>query len=282
MVKMMLASVIRRIYSILFSSRTADKILNNIPSIVHYHCDDEFIEKFEEIIIIGDIHGCYDEFQLLLERIHQGVDNPKKILKICAGDLINKGPKSKEVLEYFMKNQDDCISVRGNHDQVMINEYINYIKTGDIAEKNSWLKELTLDGHFEFLRQLPYTIRIPKLNILIVHAGLLPDVSLENQQLVDMIEMRNIVENGDNVRVATKHNDEGVAWASVWQGPWHIYFGHDARRKLQEHPYATGLDTGVVYGNELTAKFVMGPRKGHLVSVKALQMWNDPNKKTKK
>lgn len=74
----MLASVIRRIYSILFSSRTADKILNNIPSIVHYHCDDEFIEKFEEIIIIGDIHGCYDEFQLLLERIHQGVDNPKK------------------------------------------------------------------------------------------------------------------------------------------------------------------------------------------------------------
>lgn len=181
-----------------------------------------------------------------------------------------------------MKNQDDCISVRGNHDQVMINEYINYIKTGDIAEKNSWLKELTLDGHFEFLRQLPYTIRIPKLNILIVHAGLLPDVSLENQQLVDMIEMRNIVENGDNVRVATKHNDEGVAWASVWQGPWHIYFGHDARRKLQEHPYATGLDTGVVYGNELTAKFVMGPRKGHLVSVKALQMWNDPNKKTKK
>ncbi|OTF80471.1 hypothetical protein BLA29_012896 [Euroglyphus maynei] len=42
-----------------------------------------------------------------------------RILKICTGDLINKGPKNKQVLDYFMNNQDDCISVRGNHDHVM-------------------------------------------------------------------------------------------------------------------------------------------------------------------
>lgn len=78
MVKMMLASVIRRIYSILFSTRTADKLLNNIPSIVHHVCNDEFIEKFDEIIVIGDIHGCYDEFQLLLERIHRNIPDPKR------------------------------------------------------------------------------------------------------------------------------------------------------------------------------------------------------------
>ena len=177
-----------------------------------------------------------------------------------------------------MKNQDNCISVRGNHDQVMVNEYIKYVQTGDLLEKNNWLKELTLNDHFEYLKQLPYTIRIPKLNILVVHAGLLPNVSIENQQLVDMIEMRNIIENEDNVQVATKHDDKGVAWASIWPGPWHIYFGHDAKRKLQEHPYATGLDTGVVYGNELTAKFVMGPRQGQYVSVKALKIWKNINK----
>lgn len=64
------------------------------------------------IYVIGDIHGCFDTFMALLKKLPEGA-------RIClAGDLIDRGPKSKEVVQYVIDNDIDC--VQGNHEDMMI------------------------------------------------------------------------------------------------------------------------------------------------------------------
>ena len=70
-----------------------------------------------------------------------------------------------------------------------------------------------------------------------------------------MVNMRNLLygdyfEDG-GIR-ATKSDQEGEPWAPNWRGPQFVYFGHDARRGLQQQEFCLGLDTGCVYGNQLT------------------------------
>ena len=48
-------------------------------------------------IIIGDIHGCFDEFEALLEEI--GITDEDEIISL--GDIVDRGPKSVELYEYF-------------------------------------------------------------------------------------------------------------------------------------------------------------------------------------
>jgi serine/threonine protein phosphatase 1 len=49
-------------------------------------------------IVVGDIHGCYDELMALIDKVKLQDDDRV----VSVGDLITKGPKSKQVLELFM------------------------------------------------------------------------------------------------------------------------------------------------------------------------------------
>jgi hypothetical protein len=55
------------------------------------------------------------------------------------------------------------------------------------------------------------------------------------------------------LEASERRHPAGKAWASVYRGPTHCFFGHDASRKLQLEPWATGLDGGCVYGGALYA-----------------------------
>lgn len=69
-------------------------------------------KKYESVWILGDIHGCFETFKALLKKLPEDA-------KIClVGDLIDRGPKSKEMVQYVIDNDIDC--VKGNHEVMMI------------------------------------------------------------------------------------------------------------------------------------------------------------------
>lgn len=116
------------------------------------------------------------------------------------------------------------------------------------------------------MQHLPYTISIPSQRITVVHAGLVPGVPYEQQSFENMVTIRNVYPdseepaNANTQWVGTSKGGAGEAWAKVWSEPpqsetfhhHHVYFGHDAKRGLQQHAYATGLDTGCCYGEKLS------------------------------
>ena len=66
---------------------------------------------------VGDLQGCYDELQLLLERVDF---NPTKINFILWGDLVARGDKSLECLRFVKSLGNAAQTVLGNHDLHLI------------------------------------------------------------------------------------------------------------------------------------------------------------------
>ena len=100
---------------------------------------------------------------------------------------------------------------------------------------------------------------------VVLHAGALPGVPIEQQSRENLITMRSVRDDGTGTKKLKGH-----PWAALWRGPERIVFGHDAIRGLQEYGLATGLDTGCVYGRELTGLILP---VGELISVPAARAY---------
>ena len=219
--------------------------------------------------MIGDIHGCYDELVELLDKCNGRDPN---LCVIFVGDLMNKGPKSVEVVRLVRGMGAYC--VRGNHDEVSLREWQKYWEGGiPLSDDYQWLKSFSNDD-LVWVSELPYTISIPSKNIIVVHAGLVPGVGLECQHLDDLLHMRDVLFAPLSSKWTgyKKPHVDSVPWASAWPGPEHVYFGHDARRFFQSYDHATGLDTGCVYGGKLTAVFPL--EGGRTVQVKSHRIYH--------
>lgn len=273
------SNVLNRLTPIITITMSSHKSIK-IPDPTQKHVTVRDVRRFKHVLVIGDVHGCYDEMLALFDKVGIDMQN-ENMLKVFVGDLVNKGPKNTEVLDAVI-NMPFAMSVRGNHDELVLRETYGLIQNKSYVSKpnNEWMTKLSIE-HLLYLRNLPYTISLPDLAVVVVHAGLVPEVSLADQVPHDMISMRNLIKSNHSSEQcsykATSKEMEGEPWATLWPGPEHVYFGHDAKRGLQRHLHATGLDTGCVYGRKLSAIFIHGPMEGKVVSVAAKQIYKKPD-----
>ena len=222
--------------------------------------------SYARTILIGDVHGCLPELERLLHEVAFDAASDRVIL---VGDLTAKGPDSAGVVA--MARERGFGAVLGNHDaKVLSLRQAGSLDATRAAEPGTHAHVAARlgAGDWRYLEELPLYLSLPDLATLVVHGGLVPGVPLTEQPRHLLLNMRSITPKGE----PSKRVHDGVPWGSRWPGPTHVVFGHDAVRGLQQHPYATGLDTGCVYGRALTA-LILPERR--LVSVPARRAYVD-------
>lgn len=208
------------------------------------------------LILIGDVHGCVDELQALLRAV--GHHRSDKV--VLVGDLVAKGPDSQGVVQ--LAREVRAWAVRGNHDDHVLRCRFRPPGSRPLKPHHQQVVDTLKPADWAYLERLPLYCRFKEHNLLVVHAGIVPGTPLRQQRIDNLLNLRSIAPDGR----PSKKVEGGVPWASRWEGPEQIVFGHDAVRGVQQHPFATGLDSGCVYGRELTALIL--PEK-RFVSVKA-------------
>lgn len=125
---------------------------------------------------IGDVQGCYDELCDLLDLIRF---DPAEDRLCFAGDLVNRGPKSLEVLRLVAGLGDRALSVLGNHDLHLIAaaEHVR-VRKGDTLDEI--LQAEDKDRLLQWLRRCAAMYRDPQLDFYLVHAGLAPQWSADD------------------------------------------------------------------------------------------------------
>jgi len=212
-------------------------------------------------IVVGDIHGCFAELVELLERVELGVTDRV----VAVGDLIVKGERNREVLELFI-NDPRFASVLGNHDLALLRHWRGEAVTLKPAQERA-RDELRADRerYAGYLASLPAQINLGAH--LVVHAGIRPLVPLTEQAIEDLTELRTL---GPDRTSRT-----GLPWYTMYNGPQTVLFGHWPAPDVRRAKYALGLDTGCVYGFQLTAYII---ETGEFVQVQARRAYEQPKR----
>src|SRR3954470_7459196 len=242
---------------------------------------------------IGDVQGCFDELQALLERLRFG----KKDRLWLVGDLVNRGPKSLEVLRFVRKLGNRALTVLGNHDLHLVIQHEGLERPRKDDTLDDVLAAPDREDLVDWLRTRP--MMHAEAGYAMVHAGLLPQWGIKRAlELAGEVEkalrtanyrdflsnmygskpdrwsdalrgwdrLRVIVNAMTRMRFATPEGkmDFKAKGAKAPKGyrPWfdlrpkekqRLVFGHWSALGLKVTGRLAALDSGCVWGGKLTA-----------------------------
>jgi serine/threonine protein phosphatase 1 len=205
--------------------------------------------------VVGDVHGCFHLLRKAM-RVAGFMEGRDRLLSV--GDLVDRGPYSKEALEWLAKPW--FYAVRGNHEQMVIDAETVGVDPGlHVANGALWFYQLTDDERDQFARAfaaLPYAIEVPTPDgvIGLVHAEVPGD---------DWTAFRDSLIAADTERPANfDHIERFALWGrdvirrrSAFDGVAgidRVYVGHTPLPDWTIVGNVHYIDTGAVFGKRLT------------------------------
>ena len=124
---------------------------------------------------IGDIQGCFDEMLALLARLDF---QPGRDQLWLVGDLVNRGPRSLDVLRYIRHLGKNAVVVLGNHDIHLLAVAGGHTTARRDDTFHDVLNATDCDELLDWLRHQPLLHHDDTLGITMIHAGLPPQWNL--------------------------------------------------------------------------------------------------------
>lgn len=143
--------------------------------------------------LVGDLQGCYDELQLLLEKVQF---DPTKDQLYLVGDLVARGDKSLECLRFVKSLGQSAKTVLGNHDLHLISTALGIKRVKPRDRVDAIFNAPDFEELIDWLRHQPLLVHNKQHNFVMVHAGISPDWDLATaKQCANEVE--NVLRNGD-------------------------------------------------------------------------------------
>ncbi len=238
--------------------------------------------------IIGDVHGCFDELVGLLDRLGYQIDArtngelrvtvtpPNGRTAVFLGDLVDRGPRSPDVLRLVMAMVEakTAICVPGNHEVRLLRQLRgkNVALTHGLAQTVDQLGREPAefrDRVAAFIDGLVSHYVLDEGRLVVAHAGMKAAYAGRASGRV-----REFALYGDT----TGETDEfglpvRLDWAADYRGPATVVYGHTPVRSAEWLNDTINVDTGCVFGGALTG--LRYPER-ELVSVPAAHTYYEP------
>lgn len=214
------------------------------------------METKARTIFIGDIHGCIDEFNELLQLLSY---NEKHDNLILLGDLVDRGPDAVAVVQKARKMRLSC--VMGNHEHKFIKWFrARGTEASTYHDDKPYYSQFT-DEDLNYITQMPTYIQLP--DVVAIHAGLKPGVPVCHQSKEDLLYRRYTDPNGKFVSLKKinkigKEQADAHFWTEAGPFGTNVVYGHQVwdQPKIDEYADGTmcyGIDTGCCFGGSLSA-----------------------------